>query len=188
MCIRDRFKDALRKRVIAYEYWGYFDIEGNGELTPFVCTWVGNTIIRMELNPFADHKLPLVVVPYMPLKRELYGETDAELLEDNQNILGAVSRGMIDLLGRSANSQQGFAKGMLDPLNKRRFEEGRDYEFNPNMPPMNGHIQHKFPELPQSALIMLNLQNQEAESLTGVKSFGGGLSGDAYGDVASGIR
>ena len=35
---------------------------------------------------------------------------------------------------------------------------------------------------------MLQLQNQEAESLTGVKSFAGGMSGEAYGDVAAGIR
>jgi hypothetical protein len=35
---------------------------------------------------------------------------------------------------------------------------------------------------------MLTLQNQEAEALTGVKSFSGGISGEAYGKVATGIR
>jgi hypothetical protein len=95
---------------------------------------------------------------------------------------------MIDLLGRSANSQQGFAKGMLDPLNRRRFDNGEDYEFNPNVNPQQGLIQHKYPELPQSAMLMLNLQNSEAEALTGVKSFAGGMSGNAYGDVVAGIR
>ena len=95
---------------------------------------------------------------------------------------------MIDLLGRSANGQQGFAKGMLDPLNRRRYDNGQDYEFNPTVTPQAGLIEHKYPELPQSALMMLNLQNQEAEALTGVKSFGGGISGEAYGDVAAGIR
>lgn len=183
-----QFKDALRKRVVAYEYWGFYDVNNNGTLTPFVCTWIGNTIIRMEENPFPDKKLPIVVVPYLPIKRELYGEPDAELLGDNQRILGAVTRGMIDLLGRSANSQQGFAKGMLDPLNRRRFDNGQDYEFNPNVNPQMGHIMHKFPELPQSAFALLGLQNQEAEALTGVKAFSGGLSGDSYGDVATGIK
>lgn len=182
------FGDALRKKVVAYEYWGFWDTKGDGTLTPFVCTWIGNVMIRMEENPFPDEKLPFVVVTYLPVKRDLYGEPDAELLEDNQKILGAVSRGMIDLLGRSANSQQGFAKGMLDPLNRRRYENGQDYEFNPNVSPNAGLIEHKYPELPQSALMMLNLQNQEAEALTGVKSFGGGISGEAYGDVAAGIR
>jgi hypothetical protein len=182
------FTDAMRKKVVAHEYWGFHDIHGDGTLVPIVCTWIGDVLIRMEENPFPDEKLPFVVVNYLPVKRELYGEPDAELLEDNQNVLGAVMRGMIDLLGRSANSQQGFAKGMLDPLNKRRFENGEDYEFNPNLQPSQGLIEHKYPELPQSALLMSNLQNQEAEALTGVKSFGGGISGEAYGDVAAGIR
>lgn len=183
-----QFKDLLRKKIVAYEYWGLYDINKDGVLVPIVATWVGDVMIRMELNPFPDQKPPFVVVPYMPVKRELFGETDAELLEDNQAILGAVTRGMIDLLGRSANAQQGFAKGMLDAVNRRRYENGQDYEYNPNTNPSIGLIEHKFPEIPRSALEMLQLQNQEAEALTGVKSFGGGISGEAYGDVAAGIR
>lgn len=180
---------SVRKKVVAYEYWGFWDIDGDGKkLTPFVATWIGATLIRLELNPFPDQKLPFVLVPYNPLKRELYGEPDAELLEDNQAIIGAVTRGMIDLLGRSANAQQGFAKGMLDPLNRRRYDNGEDYEYNPNQNPQQGIIEHKFPEIPQSAMGMLENQNQEAEALTGVKSFSGGMSGNAYGDVAAGVR
>lgn len=182
------FNDKMRKKVVAYEYWGFYDVHDNGELTPFVAAWIGDVLIRMELNPFPDEKLPFVVVPYLPVKRDLYGEPDAEMLEDNQKILGAVTRGMIDLLGRSANGQQGFAKGMLDPLNRRRYDNGQDYEFNPNVTPANGLIEHKYPDIPQSALLMLNLQNQEAESLTGVKAFSGGMSGDSYGKVATAVR
>ena len=182
------FKDTLRKRIVAYEYWGYYNVEGNDELVPIVATWVGDTLIRMERNPFPDEKPPFVVTNYMPIKRELMGEPDAELLEDNQAVLGALTRGMIDLMGRSANSQQGLAKGMLDPINRRRYENGQDYEFNPNMNPVQNIIEHKYPEIPASAYNMLQLQNQEAEALTGVKTFSGGMSGEAYGDVAAGIR
>ena len=184
-----RFNDPARKKVVAYEYWGFYDINNDNVLVPIVATWIGNVLIRMEENPFPDGKLPFVLVQYLPVKRSLYGEPDAELLEDNQRILGAVTRGMIDSLGRSANAQQGFAKGMLDPLNKRRFENGEDYEFNPNVPPQQGHIEHTYPELPQSAILMVQMQNQEAESLTGVKAFSGGLAGDAYNSkVATAIR
>lgn len=182
------FADKLRKKVVAYEYWGWADIKDDGTLTPIVATWIGNIMIRLEENPYPDGKLPFVIVNYLPVKRALYGEPDAELLEDQQRILGAVTRGMIDLLGRSANGQQGFAKGMLDPLNRRRFDNGQDYEFNPQSNPANGLIEHRMPELPQSALTMISMQNNEAEGLTGVKSFGGGVSGEAYGEVAAGIR
>ena len=182
------FTDATRKKVVAYEYWGFYDTDNDGTLKPFVATWIGDTMIRMEENPFPDGKIPFVLVPYLPVKRDVFGEPDAELLEDNQKLLGATTRGIVDLLGRSANGQQGFAKGMLDPLNRRRYDNGQNYEFNPTMNPMQGIIEHKFPEIPQSAMAMLQLQNQEAEALTGVKSFSGGMSGEAYGDVAAGIR
>jgi hypothetical protein len=184
-----QFKDALRKKVVAYEYWGFYDIYDDGSLEPIVATWIGSTLIRMEKNPFPDGKLPLVVVPYMPRKRELFGEADAELLGDNQAILGATMRGMIDLLGRSANGQRGYPKGMLDTLNRRRYDDGQDYEYNPMQGnPSQSIMEHKFPELPQSAIVMTQMQNQEAESLTGVKAFSGGVTGSAYGDVAAGIR
>lgn len=180
--------DETRRRIVAYEYWGWYDMEGDGVLVPFVGTWIGATLIRLEKNPYPDEKLPIVLVPYMPRKRDLYGEPDAELLKENQRILGAVTRGMIDLLGRSANGQQGIAKGMLDPTNRRKYEEGKDYEFNPNLSPTQGIIEHKYPELPQSALQMSQMVNQDAEALTGVKSFSGGLSGAAYGTIATNTR
>lgn len=181
-------KDELRKTVVAHEYWGYIDIHGNDSLVPIVATWIGDVMIRMEENPFPDRKVPLVVVPYLPIKDSVSGESDAELLSDNQAILGAVTRGMIDLLGRSANSQTGIAKGMLDPVNRRKYDAGADYEFNPGIVPKGGFHQHTYPEIPQSALTMLTLQNQDAEALTGIKAFSGGLSGEAYGEVAAGIR
>lgn len=184
-----QFRDAIRKRVIAHEYWGFWDIDGTGDLKPIVATWIGSWLIRLEENPYPDGKLPLVVTPYMSRKRELFGEADAQLIGDNQQILGATTRGMIDLLGRSANGQRGMPKGMLDALNQTRYEDGRDYSYNPLQGnPGQQIIEHKFPEIPQSAIIMTQMQNQEAESLTGVKAFAGGVSGDAYGDVAAGIR
>lgn len=183
-----QFKDTIRKRIVAFEYWGFYDIHGTGELKPIVATWIGNTMIRLEENPFPDQKLPYIVESYMPVKRALFGEPDAVLLEDNQKILGAVTRGMVDLLGKSANSQQGVAKGFLDVVNRRRFNEGKDYEFNSNIHPQQGIAEHRYPEIPNSAAQMINLMNAESEALTGVKSFSGGLGGNAYGDVAAGIK
>ena len=69
------YKDALRKRVVAYEYWGLYDIHGTGEMVPIVATWVEGVLVRMEENPFPDGKPPFVVVPYMPLKRQVMGES-----------------------------------------------------------------------------------------------------------------
>ena len=185
-----RFSDKPREKITAYEYWGFWDINGDGLLTPIVATWVGDVLIRMEENPFPDQKVPFVVVPYLPLRDSIYGEPDCVLLEDNQRIVGALTRGMVDLLGRSANSQTGMAKNMLDSSNKVRFHSGQDYEFNQQIDPHSGVYQHRYPEIPQSALVMLNMMYQDAESLTGVKAFstGGGITGAGMGQTAAGVR
>lgn len=185
-----KFKDSMKAKVPAFEYWGYHDIHDDGVMVPIVATWIGDTLVRLEESPFPDGGLPFVVVPYMPIKRDLYGETDAELLRDNQQITGAVTRGMIDLLGRSANAQTALPHGFLDLVNERRFKSGQDYFYNPknNMHPANVIHTHQYPEIPRSALDMLHLQSQEAESYSGIKAFSDGISGAAYGQVAAGIR
>lgn len=184
-----KFADSARQKLVVYEYWGYWDITGSGQTKAFVASWVGNTLIRMEENPFPDKKIPFVVFNYLPEDDSVYGIPDAELLEDNQAILGAVTRGMIDLLGKSANSQTGYSKNFLDATNKRRFELGKDYEYNPNVDPRIHVYQHRYPEIPNSALNMVQMMNNEAEAISGVKAFSGtGISGANLGDVAVGIR
>jgi hypothetical protein len=182
------FKDEPRAKIIVYEYWGKRDIDGSGKLVPIVAAWVGNTLIRLERNPFPDQKLPLVVAQYLPIRKSIYGEPDGALLEDNQKIIGAVTRGMIDIMGKSANGQTGMRKDMLDATNRRKYDNGQDYEFNQNVDPRLGVFMHTYPEIPASAQFMLQLQNMEAESMTGVKSFANGVSGQSLGDVAAAVR
>ena len=182
------FKDKPRQKLVAYEYWGYWDVNGDGIAEPIVATWVGDTMIRLEENPFPNGDLPFVLVQYLPRRKNIYGEPDGSLLEDNQKIIGAVTRGMVDLMGRSANSQIGSRKDALDSVNKRKFERGQDYEFNPNVDPRQAFYMHTFPEIPQSAHLMLQMQHQEAESISGVKSFNTGISGNALGSTATGVR
>lgn len=182
------FLDDPRRRIVVFEYWGYWDIDNSGKTEPIVATWVGNTLIRMEANPYPDKELPFVLEHYLPVRKETYGEPDGELLEDNQKILGAVTRGMIDLMANSANAQQGIRKDMLDVTNRRKFDRGENYEFNPQVDPRQGVYMHTFPEIPASAQFMVQLMNQEAESLTGVKSYSQGVGSHSLGDVAAGIR
>jgi len=183
------FTDKPRKKFVAYEYWGFWDINNTGIVEPIVATWVGSTMIRMEKNPFPDGKLPFISVQYLPVRKSIYGEPDGELIEDNQKIIGAVTRGMIDIMARSANGQEGYMKGTLDITNKRKRDRGDDYEFNPGTDPRAAFHMATYPEIPNSAGLMLQLQNNEAESISGVKAFSqGGITGQALGDNATGIR
>lgn len=180
--------DKPRAKFVVYEYWGTWDIDKTGEVQQIVAAWVGNQLIRMEKNPYPDGALPFVLVQYLPVRRSNYGEPDGALLEDNQKIIGAVTRGMVDLMGKSANAQTGSRKDALDLTNRRKFANGEDYEFNPGVNPQEAFYMHKFPEIPQSAPLMLQMQQQEAESMTGVKSFSQGMTGNSLGDVAAGVR
>lgn len=180
--------DKQRHKFVVHEYWGMLDIEGTGILKPVVAAWVGNVMIRLEKNPFPDQSLPFVIVQYLPVRKSIYGEPDGALLEENQKIIGALARGMIDIVGKSANGQTGIRKDMLDATNRNRFHRGEDYEFNPNVDPRAGVYMHVFPEIPASAQFLTQLYNQEAEALTGVNSFSQGVSGAALGDVAAGVR
>jgi hypothetical protein len=182
------FTDKARKKITVQEYWGYRDIDGDGLVKPIMASWVGDVCIRMEDNPFPDKQIPFVIEQYLPVRKSNYGEPDGALLEDNQKVIGAVTRGMIDLMGKSANGQTGMRKDMLDVTNRRKFDRGLDYEFNQSVDPRVGVHMHTYPEIPRSAEFMVSMQNREAESLTGVKSFSDGVSGKSLGDVAAGVR
>lgn len=183
-----QFEDKSRKKIVVHEYWGFYDIHKTGQLTPIVACWIGDTMIRMAENPFPDGQPPFIIVPYLPKKRSVHGESDAALLEDQQQNIGALLRGMIDIMGRSAAGQTGIAAGTLDSVNRKRFIAGQNYEYNPNMPVQNAIHMHTYPEISVSAVNLMTMLNNDAESISGTKAFSGGMSGDGYGKVAAGIR
>lgn len=182
------FQDKPRKKLIVHEYWGFWDIHGTGVVTPIVVAWVGNTIIRMEESPYPDKELPFVMVQYMPVRHSVFGEPDAALLEDNQAVAGAVKRGMIDLMARTANGQRATRKGALDSVDRRKRDRGEDFEVNATGSLAEVFYQDKFPEIPQGAHQMLAMENAEAESLTGIKAFSSGISGKSLGEQGVGIK
>ena len=184
------FKDEPRQKLYAFEYWGYFDHDDTGIARPMVCTWIGDTIIRMDENPYPDKQFPFVFVPFMPVKGSLYGEPDAELLEDNQKIKGAITRGMIDLVAKINTGQTGFQKGAMDTVNMHKYRTGQDFEFNGAANnPLQSIFTQNFPNIPESAPFLLQMVNNDSESLTGVRAFQGtGVSGVNLGQTAEAVR
>jgi hypothetical protein len=182
------FKDEPRKKFMAYEYWGFCDYEENGKLQGFVATWVGNTLIRLDSNPFPDQELPFVAISTLPVRKSLYGEPDGELIKDNQDVVGAVTRGMIDIMASNASGQKGRRKDALDITNQRRYDKGDDYEFNVHVDPRQAFYTHVPAEIPNSSQFMYQIQNMEAEALTGVKAFSDGINGTSFGDTATGVN
>ena len=183
-----KFRDDPRKKFVVHEYHGYWDIDDTGITKSIVAAWAGDTLIRMEESPFPDGKLPFVLVQMLPRRKKNFGEPDGALIEDNQKVIGAVTRGVLDILGRSANGQVGSRKDALDTVNARKYERGEDYKFNANVDPNQAFHMGKYPEIPNSALQVIQMQQNEAESLTGVKAFNTGITGNSLGSSVGGAR
>lgn len=167
-----KFQDEPRKKLVVTEYWGEWDIYGDGKTIPIVATYVGRTMIRLEENPFPDRKPPFIKVNYLPKRRDVYGgEPDAVLIEEHQDVIGAVTRGMIDLMAKSANSQQGISANALDPAQRLRFEQGKDFVFNPDVDPTKAFWMATFPEIPRSAMEMIEMHKRDAEEMTSIVPF-----------------
>lgn len=180
-----KFQDKPRKKVLVYEYWGNFDVDGDGIAEAIVCAWVGSTIIRLETNPYPDGRPPFLVVPFNSVPFRLHGEANAELIGDNQKVKTAVVRGIIDNMAQSTNGQVGIRKGALDQTNRSRYLTGKNFEFNGTP---QDFWQGSYNQIPGSAFDMLGLMNNEIESLTGVKSFSGGITGSSLGPSATAAR
>ena len=179
------------KPLVVTDYWTMMPLKDKGHPVPIVVTFVAGVVIARDKSPFGTEVgYPYSRGTYAPdLDDALYdGKPDTPDLEEDQKIIGAVTRGMIDIMAKAANGQTGMAMGMLDPAEERKRQAGQDYKFNPAIDPTRGIVQEKFPELPQSALQMLGMMQSSMESSSGKKMFGEGLNSNAYGDVAAGIK
>ena len=180
-----KFKDHARKKLMVHEYWGNYDIDGDGIVEPIICAWIGNTIIRLQTNPYPDGKPPFIVVPFNAVPFQLFGEALAENIGDNQKVKTAITRGLIDNMARSNNGQIGLRKGSLDVANRKRYLNGENFEFNGNP---SDFWQGNYNQIPSSAFDMMQLMNNEIESQTGVKSFSGGINAGSLGGTATGAK
>lgn len=172
------FADSSRQPIEGIEYWGKIDVHGDGALTPVVFTWFGDVLVRAEENPFPDKKIPFNFVPYLKRRNSLYGEPDGVLLEEDQKVSGAITRGVIDILAKNASGQRGVPKGALDYSNNRLYKAGKDYEFNSNAQIGRDGLAQitKFPEIPQSALQIKMMSEAAVNEMSGTEPGAGSAS------------
>jgi len=177
-----KFTDEPRKKLVIYEYWGFFDVDGSGIVKPIICSWVDDVIVQFEDNPYPDKENPFLLLKNNAKPFKLYGEADSELIGDNQKISTAIKRGIIDNLANSNNAQKGLRKGALDPLNKKRFLNNKNFEYNGSP---TDFFQGNYNQLPSSIFSVLSMLSGETESMLGVKSFSGGIEGNQLGSTAT---
>ena len=174
------FEDNARKKIIVHEYWGNYDIKGTGIAVPIVCTWVNDTIIQLEDNPYPDQSMPFLVLANNSIPFKLYGEANAELVGDNQKVTTAIKRGILDNMANSNNAQKGMRTGALDTLNTKRFLNGKNFTFNGSTADF---YEGSYNNIPNSVFQVLEMVNNETESMLGVKDFSA-QGGQSLGNTA----
>jgi len=176
-----KFVDKPRKKFLVHEYWGNYDVDGDGIAEPIICTWVEDIILQLESNPYPDEKIPFLVLANNSTPFKIYGEAAAELVGDNQKLNTAIKRGIIDNMANSNNAQKGMRTGSLDPINKRRFLNGKNFEYNGSQ---GDFYEGGYNAIPNSVFSVMEQNNNETESMLGVKAFSGGIQGSQLGSTA----
>lgn len=179
------FNDQARKKVLVYEYWGYFDVNNDGIAEPIVAAWIGDILIQLQENPYPDKEIPFLVVANNSTPFQMTGEAAAELVGDNQQITTAIKRGILDNMAGSNNAQKGIRVGSLSQRNRLRFLNGKHFEYNGSKADF---YEGSYNQIPQSVFSVLEMVNNETESMLGVKSFSGGISGAGLGSTATSAR
>jgi hypothetical protein len=179
------FQDDPRKKFIVHEYWGKYDIDGDGIAEDIVMCYVDDIIIRLDENPLDDGTLPFVRAVYRRMPGYIYGEPLASSIGDKQKIDSILNRGIFDDLMRANNGQRGIKKGFTDPVNLKRFKNGLDFEYNT----APGDIwEGKYTGISQSVFEVLMKNKGEAEGITGIKSFDHGGGGNSLGSTAAAVN
>jgi len=176
-------EDNLRKKIYMYEYWGWFDIDDDGETEPIVCCWIGDTIVRLEENPYPDKTIPYIIAPFIKEPNSISGVALADILEEYQRIKTGITRGIFDNLAQSNHTQKGVQKGNLDPVNLNRFLNGQNFEFNISP---NAFYQGQYNRIPPEVFKVLQDIDIEKQMQTGIMPMQGGQGFESiYGSNAS---
>lgn len=183
------FQDKTRKKMRAYEYWGYWDIDDDGSLKPIIATWIGSTLVRLEENPFPHGKLPFSIAANMPIKDSVRGEPTGALLVENQEQIGRMTRAINDMVSTQAVGQTFIDDQFLpNRTEKDNYMAGRTVFYRHGMDPKVSIHKAKVDSIDSTTMKVIEMYNSESEALTGVKAFSGGISGDAFGNTATGAK
>jgi len=162
------FSDKARKKVRIREYWGNWDINGDGIAVPIVAAWIGVTMVRLEKNPFPHQRLPFSITTYMPIRGQIHGEPDGALLKENQDSIGKMTRAYHDITSTRAVGQKIVMEDTFSSSAEwSAYEAGNSARSSSGVDLRSAvHVVGTEP-VDASVFQVIQLQKEDAESLTG---------------------
>lgn len=157
-----------RMKLKAYDYWGFWDINDDGNTVPIVATFVGKVMVRLEEKPFSHGKIPYVICKYMPVRKEIMGEPDALLLEENQEAIGKTTRAIQDIMSNEAVGQEFIDETLFpSPVERENYRMGRTVFFRSGVDPKKAIYKNNVTPPNQFALQWIQNQIADAEAMSG---------------------
>lgn len=164
--------------VTLVDYWGEYDLDGDGIAEQVVCTYVKDSdiVIRFEENPLPTETHPYDAEFYDPINGSFDSDGMAEPIEDLVNTRTAFKRSFIDNASLSNNGQKFFKKGALDATNYKALLSGERF-IEVNYDVKEAVQDGQFNQIPQTAFALYENEKNEIKEVSGVDdSLSGNIS------------
>lgn len=181
------FEDNPSKKIRIIEYWGEYDIDGDGINEQVVCAWIKGTdyILRLDENPYPDYAIPFVSCQFGFEPFTVWGNGLADSIGDHQQIHTAIMRGFIDNMSLSNNGQKFFQKGAIDYVNMGKLARGEKFiELNN----VSGMIDGSYNQIPSASFQVYDMIESDAQALSGAGGNMDGIDSATIGRTASGVN
>ena len=168
-------KDATRKKIAILEYWGKYDLDGDGISENIVAIWAKKEQINLYIgeNPYPSKNIPFNRVVYSARPFSLWGNSLAYFVGDNQRVKSGIMRGILDNMALANNGQKFVQRGALDYVNFKKLRNGEKHIIV-NKP--DSIHDGTYNNLPTSIFTTMEMVSQETKDLVGNVSGGQQMS------------
>ncbi len=174
-----------RRKLEVFEWWGLLDLKNDGFLEPYMVVVCGDSILRMEKNPYGHGQAPFEVLRPMLDPFTFLGIGMPELVGEFQELKTALLRQTLDnvsfqnngmwLVNRNAGVD---INALLNPrpgtIVRANITQGAVTPITPS-------------SLQSMPLTMLELVDSMLQKRTGVTSYNQGLDANSLNKTATGI-
>ena len=181
----ENIEDADKRRPLElYEWWGLFDSDGSGRLTPHVITVANDVVIRLERNPYDHGEPPFEVLRPVLDVHKFEGIGFADMVKEFQETKTSLRRQILDNISWQNNGmwevQRGAGVEMESWVNPRPGGVVRT-DVPGAVRPLTP------PPLQQAGFMALEFEQTQLEQRTGITRYNQGLDSRSLNKTATGI-
>ena len=181
----ENIEDADKRRPLElYEWWGLFDSDGSGRLTPHVITVANDVVIRLERNPYDHGEPPFEVLRPVLDVHKFEGIGFADMVKEFQETKTSLRRQILDNISWQNNGmwevQRGAGVEMESLVNPRPGGVVRT-DVPGAVRPLTP------PPLQQAGFMALEFEQTQLEQRTGITRYNQGLDSRSLNKTATGI-